>query len=440
MTAETLPEAQRPQAAHAPMSVFGAAALVAGSMIGSGVYLLPASLGAVGSISILGWIAATAAALVIAAAFARLASVAPEARGVAAYVEAGIGRFFGVQATVAYWASCWVGVTAIAVAAAGYAGYLIPALAPAGSRLATTLAVIWLAVAACWLGPKSVGRIEGLTLFVGLAPVLFVAMAGWLWFSPSVFVQSWNPAGASLVGATRASALTAFWAFLGLECAAAVAGVVRDPARNVPRATLAGVGIAAVLYVAACAVLMGLMPASALARSSAPFADAMRATVGLSGAGLIALCGFLRAAGCTTGWVLAASETSRESADRNMFLGFFRTRPGARAPTASLMVTGVLMSLITVLTASPTLGAQFTVIANVTVILSLTLYLLAGISLLRLRNRLTAHGPRLAATLTALAAIASAGALIASASLQDMAWSAVAPLIATALYFALRRR
>ena len=194
------------------------------------------------------------------------------------------------------------------------------------------------------------------------------------------------------------------------------------------------------LYIAACAVLMGLMPASALARSSAPFADAMRATVGLSGAGLIALCGFLRAAGCTTGWVLAASETSRESADRNMFLGFFRTRPGERAPTASLMVTGILMSLITVLTASPTLGAQFTVIANVTVILSLVLYLLAGISLLRLRTRLTAPGPRLATTLTALAAIASASALIASANLLDVAWSAVAPLIATALYFALRQR
>ena len=145
MTAETAP----PHAvtAPAPMSVFGAAALVAGSMIGSGVFLLPASLGAVGSISILGWLVATAVALVLAATFARLAVVAPEARGVSGYVEAGLGQFFGVQATVAYWAACWVGVTAIAVAAAGYAGYLIPALAPAGPRLATTLAVVWLAFA-----------------------------------------------------------------------------------------------------------------------------------------------------------------------------------------------------------------------------------------------------------------------------------------------------
>ena len=216
--------------------------------------------------------------------------------------------------------------------------------------------------------------------------------------------------------------------------------MVRDPPRNVPRATLAGVGLAAVLYIAACAVLMGLMPASELAKSSAPFADATRATLGVGGAGLIALCGFLRAAGCTTGWVLVTAETSRGSADRGTFLGLFKTRPGERVPTVSLVVTGVLMSLIAVLTASPTLGAQFTVIANVTVILSLIMYLLAGISLLRLRTRLTASGPRLAATVTAVAAIASAGGLIASANPGDLAWAGVAPLLATGLYFTLRRR
>ena len=438
MTAETAPP--HVVASNAPMSVFGAAALVAGSMIGAGIYLLPTSLGAVGSISILGWLVATAVALVMAAMFARLASVAPEARGVSGYVEAGLGRFFGIQATVAYWASSWVGVTAIAVAAAGYAGYLIPALAPAGPRLATSLVVLWLAVAGCWLGPRAVGRIEGLTLFAGLAPVVLVAVVGWLWFSPTVFTQSWNPTGITIFAATKGSALTAFWAFLGLECAAAAAGVVRDPPRNVPRATLAGVAIAAVLYIAACAVLMGLLPAHELARSSAPFADATRATLGVGGAGLIALCGFLRAFGCTTGWVLVAAETGREAADQGLFMRFFATRPGEPVPTVSLVVTGILMTLMTIVTASPTLGAQFTIIANVTVILSLIVYLLAGMSLLRLRNAIAAPGRRNAATVTALAAIVCASGLIASASLTDMAWSVTAPLVATALYFALRRR
>ena len=424
---------------HAPMSVFGAAALVAGSMIGSGVYLLPASLGAVGSISILGWVAATTAALALAAMFAQLAAVAPQARGVSGYVQAGLGRFFGVQATVAYWASCWVGVVAVALAAAGYLGYLIPALAAAGPRLAATLAVIWLAVAASWLGPRMVGRVEGFTLVAGLAPVLLVAVVGWLWFDPAVFAHSWNPTGAGLLGATRSSALTAFWAFLGLECAAAAAGVVRDPARNVPRATLAGVAVAAALYIGACAVLMGLTPAADLARSSAPFADATRATVGVGGAGLIAVCAFLRAGGCTTGWVLVTSETSREAADQGAFPAFFRSRPGERASAVNLATTGGLMSLVAVLTASPTLGSQFSELANVTVVLSLITYLLAGCSLLRLRSGVDAPRRRAGAA-TAVVAIACAAGLIASAGLKDLALSAISLLVATILYFALRRR
>jgi arginine:agmatine antiporter len=371
--------------------------------------------------------------------FAQLAVVAPDARGVSGYVQAGLGRFFGIQATVAYWASCWVGVAAVALAAAGYAGYLIPALAPSGPRLVTMLAVIWLAVAACWLGPRTVGRIEGLTLVAGLAPVLFVAVLGWLWFDPTVFAHSWNPTGADVLGATRASALTAFWAFLGLECAAAAAGVVRDPSRNVPRATLAGVAISAALYVGACAVLMGLMPAAELARSSAPFADATRATVGVGGAGLIAVCAFLRAGGCTTGWVLVTSETSREAADQGAFPAFFRTRPGERASAVNLIATGVLMSAVAFLTASPTLGSQFTVLANVTVVLSLITYLLAGCSLFRLRGGLGEPRQRAAASATAIVAIGCVAVLLASAGLKDLALASIAPLAAAILYFALRR-
>jgi len=442
MTAEIATETASPHvvAAHAPMSVFGAAALVAGSMIGSGVYLLPASLGAMGSISILGWGAATAAALVLAGMFAQLATAAPDARGVAGYVQAGLGQFFGIWATMAYWASCWVGVAALALAAAGYAGYLIPALAPMGPRLVTMLAVIWAAVAACWLGPRLVGRVEGVTLVAGLAPVLLVAVAGWLWFDPAVFSHSWNPTGAGLFSATRSSALTAFWAFLGLECAAAAAGAVRDPVRNVPRATLGGVAIAAALYVAACAVLMGLMPAAELARSSAPFADATRATVGVGGAGLIAICAFLRTAGCTTGWVLVTSETSREAADQGAFPAFFRTRPGERASAINLVTTGVLMSAVTLLTATPTLGSQFSALASVTVVLSLSTYLLAGFSLLRMRGALPTPRQRSVATATAVVAIACAGALIASATLKDLGLSLISLAIAAGLYLMLRRR
>ena len=76
-------------ARHRSVGVWGAAALVAGSMVGSGVYVLPATLAAVGSISILGWIAATLTALAIGGVFVLLSPLVPRAEGLPDYVRAG---------------------------------------------------------------------------------------------------------------------------------------------------------------------------------------------------------------------------------------------------------------------------------------------------------------------------------------------------------------
>jgi len=297
----------------------------------------------------------------------------------------------------------------------------------------------WLSIAAAWIGPRMVARLEGLTLGIGLLPVALAATVGWFWFHPSIFIGAWNPQGLSLTGALGASALNAFWAFLGVECAAATAAVVRDPARNVPRATLAGVVGVAILYVAACTALMGVLPSTALAASTAPFADAARATLGLGMAGAIAACALLRAQGCLTGWTLVAAETTRGAADEGVFPAAFRTRPGEKTSPINLVAVGGVMSLTAVLTASPTLAQQFTTVANVAVLLALYAYCLAGVSLLRLGRAFT-PGRRLAASLTALAAMGASIALIASAKPLELALALVPPAIAALLYLWLRRR
>ena len=424
---------------HSSVGLFGATALVAGSMVGSGIYLLPVSLGAIGSISILGWIAATAAALAVAGVFAWLSGVAPQAKGLPGYIEAGLGPAFGVQSAATYWAACWIGTVAVPMAVAGAAGYLVPALAGSGPRLMLILASIWLGVACAWIGPRAVARVEGATLAAGLAPVAIAATLGWLAFHPSQFLASWNPQGLSLPAAVGSSALTAFFAFLGVECAAASAGVVRHPARNVPRASLIGIVVVAGLYISACSVLMGILPAAALAKSAAPFAEAGQAVQGLGLAGAIAVCAILRAQGCLTGWVLVTSETSRSGADAGVFPRIFRTRPGERVSPINLLTTGGLMSLVAVATASPTLGQQFSLLADTTVLLSLYNYVLAGGSLLKLSGSL-APGRRWPARLTALAAIGAAVTLISSGKPIELVFCLGAIVAAGLLYLWLRRR
>jgi arginine:agmatine antiporter len=301
------------------------------------------------------------------------------------------------------------------------------------------LASIWLSIAAAWIGPRAVARVEGATLAVGLAPVAIAATAGWLAFHPGLFLASWNPKGLSLPAAVGPSALTAFFAFLGVECAAATAGVVRDPARNVARASLIGVVVVAALYIGACSVLMGILPADALARSSAPFAEAGHAVLGVGLAGVIAICGLLRAQGCLTGWVLVTSETGRSGADAGVFPRFFRTRPGERVSAINLLATGVLMSVVAVGTASPSLGQQFATLADVSVLLSLYSYALAGGSLIRISGRL-APARQWPARLTALAAIAASAILVTSGKPIELGFCAAAIAAAGLLYLWLRRR
>ena len=432
--------AAEPASGRAPIGLAGATALVIGAMVGSGIFILPATLGAMGSISLLGWLAAAGAALSLAGVFAWLGVVSPKATGLAAYVDEGLGRFASVQCTFVYWAQNWIGNVGLAVAVAGAAAFLVPAIGPPAARLAVTLALIWLAVGATALGPRWVARLAGLTLAAGLAPVLLVAVFGWLWFDPAVFQASWNPGHLSGPIAVWRSGLIVFWAFLGVECAAATAGVVRDPGRNVARATLLGVSGAAVIYIAACAVLMGLLPAAALAASTAPFAEAGRVTIGLGGAAVIALCTLLRGAGSFTGWTLVTAETARTAADEGAFPSFLRTRPGERASVANLLLIGVLMSLVAVATATPSLAAQFRVLADVTVILSLFAYVLAAAALLRLLPRLATRRRRWAAGATALVAIACAVTLIASAERREQLWSLATLPFGAVLYLALRRR
>ena len=117
---------------------FLATMVVTSSMIGSGVFLLPASLGAIGSISIVGWVAAAVAASLIGAVFALLAITRPGTAGLFSYIRDAFGPCAGFVTGVLYWASCLVAYVAIALAIAGYLSVFVSVVAkPPGLTIAT---------------------------------------------------------------------------------------------------------------------------------------------------------------------------------------------------------------------------------------------------------------------------------------------------------------
>ena len=102
-------------------------------MIGSGIFLLPASLAAFGPISLVGWTVTSLGALVLAVIFGRLSRIVTKTGGPYAYTEAGFGEFAGFIIAWGYWIALWTGNAGVAVALAGYVGFLFPGVAASQS-------------------------------------------------------------------------------------------------------------------------------------------------------------------------------------------------------------------------------------------------------------------------------------------------------------------
>jgi arginine:agmatine antiporter len=358
--------------------------LVANNMIGSGIFLLPATLATVGSITIIGWVLATVSALVIAAVLAKLGQIAPEAGGPVAYAGKALGPYIGFQATVLYWICAWVGNMAIALAAVGYLATFFPALATPLNAAFAAVGIIWLVTLINVFGPRFACQVESVTLVAGLIPIVLVATAGWYWFNPETFRHSWNVSGQPAYQAIPGSLVLVYWAFVGLESASVGTAIVENPSRNVPLATIGGVLLAGVVYIASCTVIMGLIPAEQLAKSTAPFADAARFVVGSAAGSLVALMACLKASGTLCGWVLLTAQVGKAGAERGNFPKIFARADRHGIPVVNLIIMALIMTAAVFLTMSPTLGQQFSKLIEVSVVLCLLIYVYSSVALWRL--------------------------------------------------------
>jgi amino acid transporter len=366
--------------------------VVANNMIGSGFFLLPASLAQSGSVTVLSWILGTVLAIILGGAFARLARDYPTLESPDDYVRPALGRDMGFLATTLYWGSSWIGNNAIAVAAFGYLVTLLPLAGDNPSvQMYGQIVLIWLMFFLNLLGPKQIARFQSLCVVLGLAPVAVVLVGGWGTFDRSLFDAAWNTTGAEWNAAKDAMTDTAvvfeqlapiFWAFVGLETGAMVAGIVRDPDRNVPRATLAGIVIAGVVYVVSSMLVMGIVPAQELAASSAPFALVAGRIFGDWAIPIIAAAAALKATGTLGGWMLVSGESGARAAQRGYLPRFFGVlRANGSAPWGLLFIA-VGMTAIAFLTLAPTVAQQFGFIINIVVLLVVLAYAAAGLSLM----------------------------------------------------------
>lgn len=315
-------------------------------MIGSGVFLLPSALASYGGISILGWMLSTAGALLLAVIFGRLSRLFPQTGGPYIYASKGFGEFAGFFVAWGYWISMWCGNGAIAVAFVGYMGAIFPVIASNSLiELSVGLSAIWVLT---WINSRSVkeaGFVQLVTTILKLFPLFLIAIFGLFYIDLSHFTP-FNLSGESSWEAITATAALTLWAFLGMEAATIPAGEVENPSRTIPRATMVGVVFAAIIYIVACNVIMGIIPAEALKISKAPFADAARLMWGDSAGIWVAVGAAIATFGTLNGWIMMQGQIPYALSKDKLLPEFFSKTSKKGAPWAGLVVSALIASII----------------------------------------------------------------------------------------------
>ncbi|HEU5023524.1 MAG TPA: amino acid permease [Spirillospora sp.] len=388
----------RTQPARRRLGLWMASALVVGNMIGSGVFLLPSSLAKYGPISLVAWVFTAAGAVLLALVFARLARAYPKTGGPYAYARKAFGDFVGFQTAWGYWIAVWAGNAAIAVAFVGYLAHFWHALGDDKVLAACVgVAAIWLLTAINAYGVRESGALQVVTTVIKLVPLLLIAVGG-LFFVKSGNLGEFNASGDSAFGAVTAAAALTLWSFIGLESATVPAEDVQDPQKNIPRATVAGTAVTALIYILGTVAVLGLVPATALATSTAPFADAADAAFGGWAADLVAAGAAISAFGALNGWILLQGQIPFAAARDGLFpRAFARTGRGG-TPVFGLVVSSFLVTGLMLMNYNSSLVDQFTFIILLATLTTLIPYAYAAMAELVLlaTDRAAFSGVRLA--------------------------------------------
>ena len=357
------------------VGVVPAVLMVAGNIMGSGVFMLPASLAGTGGVAIYGWAVTIIGAMALSLVYAKFSSFETGAGGSYAYVKKAFGPYMGYQTNTVYWLAGWIGNIAMAVVGVGYLAYFFPFLKDPMMAAIATIVVIWAFTFLNMVGPAAVTKVQSYTTSLVFIPIFGVALFGWFWFSPETYLEAWNVTGKDTISAVQGTLNITLWAFIGVETAAVVASVVENPQKNVPIATMGGVSIAAVSYVLSSTAIMGMIPNDVLVNSSAPFADAVTIAIGPIGGAIVSFCAAAGCLGSLGGWTLVVGQSAKAAADDGLFPAIFGKVNKNGTPYMGLIIVGGLMTAIVLLTISPTAAKQFGMIASISVIMTLLPYI-----------------------------------------------------------------
>lgn len=286
------------------VGTFALTAAVINVIIGGGIFRMPSALAdKMGSAAPLALLAGALAIVPVALCFAAIGSRTQATGGPYTYLTAVFGPFAGFLAGALMWISNIASSAGVAAALSVQVATLVPTFADPYAR-AGLLTLVYLSLFALnAFGVKLGARAIAVLATLKLAPLFLLAGIG-------VFFVDWSLVSFSFgdvpsVSALGASMVLVMFAYSGMETALVPSGELRDPARNVPRATIAAILLVVLLYLGLQIVGQGLLGPQ-LAESGVPIADTAAALWG-PGRTLLLITACISMAGFLLGNLLGTS-------------------------------------------------------------------------------------------------------------------------------------
>lgn len=332
----------------------GLVALVAGSMIGGGIFNLPQNMaaGAGAGAVLIAWVITGIGMFFLANSFRILAETRPELTGgIYTYARSGFGRFIGFEVAWGYWLSAAFGNVAFAVLIMEALSYFFPILGDgtnAWSILAGS-ALIWGMAILVLQGVRGAAILNVVATVGKLIPLGFIVIATLYAFRVAEFrFDFWGqePRIGGLVGQIKSTMLVTLWAFIGIEGAVVVSGRAKRP-EQVGQATIIALFACLLLYVLLSLFPFGVMHHAELAQLEDPSTAYLFASiVGNWGADFVNLGVIIAILGCWLSWTILVAEVPQIAAQDGTFPRFLAMENRKGAPSAALVVSSILMQVM----------------------------------------------------------------------------------------------
>ena len=370
------------------IGLWSSTALIAGNMIGSGIFLLPATLASYGGISLFGWLFSALGALFFTLIFRWLSQRMPDTiGGPYAYTKIVMGNFWGFLVGWGYWISIWCTNAAIAVALVGYLEVFFPVLGENKfAAIATGLGVIWFFT---WINSKAlktIALLQILTTLLKIVPITLVGFIGILYINTDHFFPI-NISGSSSFSAITITTTLTLFAFLGMESATIASKHTENAGSTIKKATMAGTLVTIVVYIMSSIAIMGIIPPDVLSQSNAPFADAAGVFWGDWAKYIVAAGAVIATLGALNGWILIQGQIPMAAAQDTLFPKIFGKTNTHGAPISGIILSSILASILMGLNYTKGLIEAFTFMMKLSTLSVLTPYLLSTISFLILERK-----------------------------------------------------